>query len=338
MANKLFKSISNLSYQLYLWHWGFIVLMRWTYGLNVYSSFFVIILTFSVSYLVNKYIEKPFREKNIKLTYKTNILSLLVVSLIPFSLGKPLRNKFYISNLSGEEKLKTFNKKVKIIVHGDSHADDIWKILKNNQIDNKLVRNVAVGCKYYENYSSTKNCSFQKVLNKRLLKKAQEDENIIILAAVDRFVNENKFKDENHFRNELEKIKLFILNLIENSNSNIILKLPHTIVNSPQIPKPIRCIKRSYRPNINEKCFVGGVENINNKKKFKAYKTVFMNIAKEKSNFYIWDISSLLCPDDLCYPVTSENQYLHDESHLFYTSPNLNNKIVKSLNKIFDKF
>ena len=164
MSNKLFNKISKLSYQIYLWHWGLIVLIRWTIGLNKYSIFIVLIFTLIISSFMQKYIERPFIKSKFNFSYILNFIILCFVALIPLALAKPLRNKFYIGKLSGEEKIYDLKESNLIVVHGDSHADDIYKILKNNKFKTnyKFIKNVITGCKYYEADKLISNCSSQK--------------------------------------------------------------------------------------------------------------------------------------------------------------------------------
>lgn len=336
-SNKLFRIISKISYQIYLWHWGIIVFARWTFGFNRYSTLFILLLTILISYLCHIFVEKPIRQSKLNWSYTKNFILLLIVSFIPFSLAKPLRNNFYIGELSGEEKIQNLSSSSRLIIYGDSHADDIWKILKNND-KYKLSRNVVTGCKYYQENSL--NCTSQKRLNKKLFEYSQNKNNIIILASnLNPIVNNFSSKNgENYNKEELKKIKEFIIPLLQKSKSNIIFKLPHTSVFKPSLVKPIRCIKRTYRPVLDNRCFVKGTKKINYEIELKEFKEELLEIENQFSNFYLWDLTTVLCPDKLCYPTTKTAQFLHDESHLFYTSPSLNNEIIKSINQVLKKF
>jgi len=342
MSNSLFKLLSKLSYQIYLWHWGLIVIFRWTYGINIISVFFIIFLTFIISLLMNIYIENPIRKSNFNLSNKYNLIILIFVSLIPFALARPLKTKFFLGELSGKEKLSNPTENGLIIVHGDSHAEDLYKIFKNNNSKLRIKRNIITGCKYYDlNY--LKRCKSQENVNEKLFKYSQESKNIIILASnlnpylsgnLNPLVHDFDFGDRNYDQFEITKVKKFIISILENNKAKIIFKLPHTTVTPPDMAKPIRCIKRSFRPKLNGNCYVTPTKRINFNGEYANLKNEFMEIKEKYSNFYLWDLSSVLCPSEMCYPTKGNQQFLHDESHIFYTSPNLNKKIITSFEEV----
>ncbi len=343
LSNKLFTYISKLSYQIYLWHWGLIVIGEWTFksSLNNYIYYPVVIfLTILISIVVNKLVEEPFRKTKLKLSLFKNLLIIFFTSLIPISLAKPLRNKFYFGQLKGSETLLNNYDDQKLIIHGDSHAEDIFKIIRR-QYSGAIKNNSLVGCRYF--YTNTEipldfrnGCKELEKKNIELKKYLQKKSNIIILASnLNYQINElsNPITKNDNLK-EIELLEKFIVELIEDSKASVIFKMPHTSVNSPSLAKPIRCIKRVYRPFLNKDCFVKGVKRIDYNPDYFEYKNRFLKLKDRFSNFYIWEITKDICPDKLCYPTKDDKQFLHDESHLFHTSPFLNDLIIKSLNKI----
>ena len=62
---------------------------------------------------------------------------LISFSALPLLLAKPFRNNFFIGSLRGESPPINKLKDNKFVVIGDSHAQDIWKLLrKTYQMEN----------------------------------------------------------------------------------------------------------------------------------------------------------------------------------------------------------
>ena len=80
-----------MSYSLYLWHWGVLAVARWTIGINTINSVILISLIFLISYFSFEFIEKPFRNFNIK---RIHIYSIGMSSLIFGSISIKILEKF----------------------------------------------------------------------------------------------------------------------------------------------------------------------------------------------------------------------------------------------------
>lgn len=81
LSNKVLVYIGELSYSLYLWHWGIIALIRYingVYELTPTEVIFIIILTFAISWFSYNFLENRFR--------KTKI-SIFLLIFIPIYLG-----------------------------------------------------------------------------------------------------------------------------------------------------------------------------------------------------------------------------------------------------------
>ena len=81
LSNKVLVYIGELSYSLYLWHWGIIALIRYingVYDLTPTEVIFIIILTFAISWFSYNFLENRFRKTK-------NIIFLMI--FIPIYLG-----------------------------------------------------------------------------------------------------------------------------------------------------------------------------------------------------------------------------------------------------------
>ncbi len=98
--------IGKRSYSIYLWHWGVLSLSRWTVGIIWWTVPFQIILIILLSIFSYKYIENPFRNKEIKigdigfrsyLIIPFTSLLLIIIIAIQFLLTKYInRGRIYL--------------------------------------------------------------------------------------------------------------------------------------------------------------------------------------------------------------------------------------------------
>jgi peptidoglycan/LPS O-acetylase OafA/YrhL len=149
LSTKAFTGIGLISYSLYLWHQPILAFSRiYTKDeLTDLNSFFIILLTFFLSFLTWKYIEKPFRNKNFLSTNKIFSISLLMIFVFTSiglyfhsSNGVPSRaftsdvferstHELKIANLNEIASNKNLHKESlndnNILILGDSFAGDI---------------------------------------------------------------------------------------------------------------------------------------------------------------------------------------------------------------------
>ena len=85
----------QISYSLYLWHWGVISISRWTIGIHWWSVPFQITLIYALGVASYRWIEMPFRKtqklKNRKIIFGFNIALLFTTSFTVFVVNKHLK-------------------------------------------------------------------------------------------------------------------------------------------------------------------------------------------------------------------------------------------------------
>lgn len=160
--NYIIIFISKISYSIYLIHWPLLVFYRYykARDLFFYEKFFVLFSVIILSIILNKFIEEPYRKKEI--INKKKLLKFLIInfSIIIFiilflkfninynfikKIDLEIINQISMDNkikqeieISEEKKIKDnnyFNKnnnKIKTLIIGDSHGLDIFIALKNN--------------------------------------------------------------------------------------------------------------------------------------------------------------------------------------------------------------
>jgi len=148
LSSKLFVGIGLISYSLYLWHYPIFSFYRNIFFFNpssINSKIFVVLLLFVTSFLSYKFIEIPFRKKNIINFYLIiKFLLFLYLFLIIFLIfvinSSGLTNRFipilknYYSEKS-ETKKYNFDKNIYLV--GDSHAGRLFNSLQNNIASNQ---------------------------------------------------------------------------------------------------------------------------------------------------------------------------------------------------------
>ncbi len=63
LTNKFILHVGKISYSLYLWHWTVLCISRWTFGINLTTAPFQILLMYLFAFYSYKYVETPFRNK-----------------------------------------------------------------------------------------------------------------------------------------------------------------------------------------------------------------------------------------------------------------------------------
>jgi hypothetical protein len=131
----------NISYSLYLWHWGVFVLMRWTVGLSTWWHWIIALAaTIGISAASYKFIETPVRTAKIfkkmpdwKIIISGILMALATIVIIDASRSawndkaSAGRDPAFVNSKAIKEKLATIKKSKigesrQIVFVGDSHA------------------------------------------------------------------------------------------------------------------------------------------------------------------------------------------------------------------------
>ncbi len=339
-SNKRVVYIGLISYSLYLWHWGILTISRWTIGIHWWSIPFQILFIYLISTLSYEVIEKRFRVINPSINKLQRSLKIfftsILIGIFSISLGTIFKGKFYLGNNVSKNPPKNIRTNSKFFIIGDSHAADIENLLLNNKSFKTISMKIG-GCKFYE--INSKKCKKHILHQEKLISKINKGDVVIFASfyAPSIFLETNKID-----YNESKKIIAYfdyILPILEKREAFSILKLPHPTVNSPKVGEALLCKKEFFRPYINPECFnAKGVSKKDFLNKNIAFRELMVNYADKYNNFHLWDVTSIVCPESECVPMTKNNLYFRDRHHLFITSSTLSNSLVNSLNKILIEF
>jgi peptidoglycan/LPS O-acetylase OafA/YrhL len=204
LGNKIFSYLGKLSYSIYLIHWPLIVFMSFFLGfVNFYWSISILIITILLSILMHEYLELPLKKKDFyfKIFMIIFFLIVVIISINNSFIEKwikirgnkdDVQSEKYLINYKKnnfekiylEEKKKRLNlelkiqnahkeikKNAKILIIGDSHADDIFLGLLNNHIAEKDLNLVKIETICYDPYRPVSNLSkvYHLIIQKKKL-------------------------------------------------------------------------------------------------------------------------------------------------------------------------
>lgn len=140
LSNKVPVYIGELSYSIYLWHWGILALMRYKYAeyiLTTNQYLFAIVLTLGLSFLSYKFIEGHFKKYDLKkFIIRFSIVPIAIICFA-FSFNK-LSLKLYGADFPEELTspnamgIDNHNYFKKDVILGDTHSNDTLLLLGNS--------------------------------------------------------------------------------------------------------------------------------------------------------------------------------------------------------------
>ncbi|MDA7676980.1 acyltransferase [bacterium] len=323
--------VGLISYSLYLWHWGILVLARWSIGITKVTVIPLLVLIFCMAVLSYEAIEKNTRRSAWSsrrfLTIGKGLLIALGAASLSILLGTKLRARFYLGENRSTNPPQNIAPSSKFYLIGDSHANDIYNLLLNNGSFDVIDYTIG-GCRFY--FDKSPKCSKHSE-NASMLVSNVNPGDVVIFASN---YLPKILEDEDDIDLMIKYFGSMLPSLLD-KDVTVVLKLPHPEANAPKVGEGLMCKKEIFRPIIDKGCLVDGVP----KKKHmirsnEAMKPLFDFVKGSYPDVLYWDISNITCPDDQCFPVTREKQYLQDSSHLFLTSATLSDDLVRDLNKL----
>ncbi len=361
-TNKFVVYIGLISYSLYLWHWGVLVISRWTIGIYWWSIPFQILIILFFSIISYNYIENPQKIKiwfisrgrlcfggSILLVITSSFLSLFSRSvqeylflgndsdpvntflLDKYELGifsyKCHLNKFSLKSLEDCFYNKQSESK-QIYLIGDSHAANYFPTIKELFPTYHLNHLTIGGCAYLPSKQITNRLSNGKD-NCKLYVNSMRD-----------YITNNAREGDIVFIGQSLRGGLRTNNLYFDHINDLALSLksifvPVVLLDGTSAPIGLQklCTKEFYRPFISEYCQTSRKEVINRFANFD--KLAYEYTAKNENLFYA-PLRDGLCINDLCSNFTQNgNMIWTDFGHITKNSakdlvPLLRKRLVNS--------
>ena len=306
--------IGKISYSLYLWHWAILSLSRWTIGIHWWSVPFQLLLIIFLAIASFRWIENPFKHR-IWLNSSRKVFlyisgMLTIVSLIIFSLGRPLKGKLYTGSLNnkwnisgyGETKIINDLSLPTIYLIGDSHAGHygaLMTFLANKKYLNLIMHPQGSALKLFNKSSE----EYVLAPLRHYKNKFKKGDIIIFSSSI------SKYKESVGFTKSYQTF------IQETNQKGIKYFLISPTPTFSKVKNLDTCQEEWYRPSwaISKSCFTKV-----NKSKWLLSKEepilLIKNFLIENPNVNYIDTFSLLCPNDYCKNY-DEHSFLYKDSH-----------------------
>jgi len=310
--------IGLISYSLYLWHWGVLVISRWTIGIHLWSAPFQLLLMVLLATLSYKYIETPFRLAKTKrplvailvgvIALCLSAVSMLAINSMRRSLFLGDRQVFDDNRLYRTLQLKGDSRR-RLLVFGDSHAGAIGSLLENlNEKNNFSIIMHARGVGIANANTDNNNDFINKPLEQYASSLSPNDTILIVLNY--QHSNPQESPDFSAIENAAEMARL--------KGARLILFRPIPYFNN--LRPYIECYQSWFRP------FARDQTNCVASKRRSEFTSQFANIidnqnriaAKYRGTVYIYDPFSILCPigSKYCTSQDKKGNLFKDSNHI----------------------
>lgn len=323
LSFKIIVFIGLISYSLYLVHFPIISFSNYIISdeLSIHKSFikiFIFIFSFLMSVLLWKYVEKPFRNprkisNKIFITFLATIFSFVILSNYTINTLKKadetlVKSKYkYINFDLDKDNIDEFDnefnksKSLKILVLGDSHSVDLFKVLaQNDRLKNEY--QFAYFDTLFEFYFLSENTSLAKKYREKLINSKKFNASDVIIISTDYSQQDLRSFDRSiNYLKKFEK-KIIISNSFPNFSISdpilsILMKNKNIILSNEVISQRLF----NYIKN----------EIIKNNK--------FINEKINKNDLILFDRTNLICNFEkkICPALTNKDELVFsDSSHL----------------------
>lgn len=349
-SNQIFVTIGDWSYSLYLWHWGVIVLLRWTIGLDYWWHFVLaFLLTFLLGFLSYRFVEQPILERKIhavvrpaKIALAAAAVSGLVAAALylgdratgpVLSLSVASQGKIFDPPASTSDPEITYDSYAgtglgrRVFVVGDSHARHLGTLLTEMRAVMGFEYRVLDDrdCPVADLLQPRGNCDGHLEVIDDILEDASPGDVVVLSSLrtprISSLVNGQT--------EELDVIlEEFVASQAERDDGEIVEEAAQSVrafesaglmvvvtTPTPVFPSPIfRC--SDWFNDINPVCDGGFQVSREYMDLLAEPANRRITMLESESSIVVWDIFNTLCPNETC-------RTLRDGRHLFYDGDHL---------------
>jgi peptidoglycan/LPS O-acetylase OafA/YrhL len=357
---KLFTSkpivyLGKISYSLYLWHWGVIVLMRWTLGITLWwQQLLGIALTLLLSSFSYKFIETPIRSgkfirkrANFTVFATGALVATLLVSNANFANALSMNRAKAISDPAFVDRalviktlqgIKTDSSGVgkKIIFVGDSHAGHYknlghWVATKSKSEFTKIMNR---GCTFvnlqFLPSSAVSSCPSSDEMIRKITAISRAGDIIVLsefstprIASTSEKYDPQQILEKLHSDASAQDRKLAlahattVVKQLQARGLNVVLAAPTPVFTAP----PDRCNR--WFNEINPICADGFSQPYEIERQYREPVMESYQALATTTGAILWDPFPLLCADGKTCPAKQGNHFLYIDQHHLSANGNL---------------
>jgi peptidoglycan/LPS O-acetylase OafA/YrhL len=361
LSHKVIRYMGIISFSLYLWHWIIISFAKnMIFGeLSLLLKISILILTFALSSLSYRFIEKPFRvDKNLKefLQIKNGTIALIILGSLALFIYLYIR-VFYPNKQSLHDSINCFKKEMTLestkecsfgdvnssrvfVLYGDSHASAIYPAFEQLAKERKM-RGILLplfGCVPLfdvfraDGVGNASNCTgeYAKNIERFLERNRKEIERVYIVSRWD--IYEKGWRINGRLREATHFISDEQTDSKNAKESAEVLKkaLLHTVDRINGEMKIELTILKSV-PILNGKIDKWGSQEITRTKYLsqQAYTNTIFQSLKDKYKITVLDPIDIFCPKDICLSYNENIRLYIDDNHLSYEGAMMMYPILK---------
>jgi len=337
LSTKLFVGVGLISYSLYLWHYPIFAFARTT---HVFKDNFIkelsagLIILF-LSILTYYLFERPARNKKNKFKVILSIITISISVLIIFNFTtikkNGYKNRFYFSKFYSLDRLSyvkdsknfeidynydNYDNRKNVLIVGNSHAEDVLKILSKTNLKNKIYFNLTSPKVRKDDYNYQISYLHDYFVEKKAiidfydgnffdhLEKQYENSDLIIFSTQYQS-NDLKILDNLIKKIKKDKKKIIIFDNALEQTTNRFNRLDYYIYKHKKFPE------KNTLKNIEEKMF----KDLKNKKDINKK----INLIAKRNNIFLVKREKIFCnfEEKRCPSVTEEGYKIYyDYGHI----------------------
>lgn len=365
LNSSILQFFGRISFSLYLYHWGVIVLFRWTIGdQTIFLKSLIVIISILMSVVSYKYVETTIGKDLKEVITNQQPSKFLIVPIILLAISVALLLPKSIFSLSKSDKTATwdsvqqtsFSKKYlmgdksqlagkKLLIIGDSHAGAYSLLSDLIRADLKIETEIysVPGCPLFAflgNYSDsdTMCVNFQKNALQESLRRTKEGDVVFFASLrtprlsnqwgpVDIETIKSNLNSENAklSRDDEFAKSLKIIDELMINDRKVLIDFPKPVFKAPIY----RCLDWFNRNNW--ACSEGFDANRSELESINLETRMYLSKLQIEKHIFLWDPFYVLCPEQVCQAKIGETNLYFDGDHLSFAG---NRMLLESFERL----